>query len=101
MSDYRCYCLDRLGCIRAVRALEADGDEGARASALMLLTTCGLEIAEIWDGRRRVCIIERRRHEQLVATRPPRRHRIAPAPSRRDAAEAVPARDVVADRGHI
>ncbi|HVO14442.1 MAG TPA: hypothetical protein VMV26_04470 [Alphaproteobacteria bacterium] len=60
MADYRCYCLDRFGCIRAVTALAADTDERARASAAVLLATCSHDLAEIWDGRRRVCTIEGR-----------------------------------------
>lgn len=58
MADYRCYCLDRFGCIRAVTALAADSDERARASAALVLATCAHDLAEVWHGRRRVCTIE-------------------------------------------
>jgi len=72
MANYRCYCLDRQGCIRAVTAIAADSDERARASAAVLLATCAHDAAEIWDGRRRVCAIEARRHDKVATTRPRR-----------------------------
>ena len=59
MANYRCYCLDRHGCIRAVTAIAAETDEGARACSALLLATCAHESAEIWDGRRRVGVVER------------------------------------------
>jgi hypothetical protein len=59
MHDYRCYCLDRHGCIRAVTAIVAESDEGARACGTLLLATCAHETAEIWDGRRRVGMVDR------------------------------------------
>ena len=59
MHDYRCYCLDRHGCIRAVTAIVAESDEGARACGALLLATCAHETAEIWDGRRRVGMVDR------------------------------------------
>ena len=45
MANYRCYCLDRHGCIRAVTAIAADTDDRARASAVVLLTTCAHAIS--------------------------------------------------------
>lgn len=69
MADYRCYCLDRFGCIRAVTALAADSDERARASATVLLATCSHDRAEIWDGRRRVCTIDGRQLADIAAQR--------------------------------
>ena len=59
MADYRCYCLDRHGCVRAVTALAAENDESARACGALLLATCTHESAEIWDGRRRVGMVDR------------------------------------------
>ena len=59
MADYRCYCLDRHGCVRAVTGVAADTDERARASVVVLLATCAHDSAEIWDGRRRVGLVER------------------------------------------
>jgi hypothetical protein len=69
MADYRCYCLDRFGCIRAVTALTADSDERARASAAVLLATCSHDLAEIWDGRRRVCTIDGRQPADIASRR--------------------------------
>ena len=69
MADYRCYCLDRFGCIRAVTALVADSDERARASAAVLLATCAHDLAEIWDGRRRVCTIDGRTRTDIASQR--------------------------------
>ena len=69
MAQYRCYCLDRFGCIRAVTALAADSDERARASAAVLLATCSHDLAEIWDGRRRVCTIDGQRPINLASRR--------------------------------
>jgi hypothetical protein len=96
MANYRCYCLDRHGCIRAVTAIAADSDERARSSAAVLLTTCAHEMAELWDGRRHVCTIGGgQQNEEAVTARKlrlgaaarPRTHRgkIAPAPHADDA----------------
>jgi hypothetical protein len=77
MADYRCYCLDRFGCIRAVTALAAESDERARASAVVLLATCSHDLAEIWDGRRRVCTIDGRQPADIAPQRraePPAQH---------------------------
>lgn len=91
MANYRCYCLDRHGCIRAVTAIAADTDEGARACSALLLATCAHESAEIWDGRRRVGVVERGTQPTMgEAPRPapaaPKRHtrtRRAPASAAR------------------
>jgi hypothetical protein len=100
MANYRCYCLDRHGCIRAVTAIAADTDERARASAAVLLTTCAHEMAEIWDGRRRVCTIESKRHNEVVATATLRRNQ-APASQPRRSKTARTAREDLIDRNYL
>jgi hypothetical protein len=71
MAEYRCYCLDRHGCIRAVTAISAETDEGARSYGALLLATCAYESAEIWDGRRHVGTVERAAaRAKLEAARP-------------------------------
>ena len=99
MANYRCYCLDRHGCIRAVTAIAADTDDRARASAVVLLTTCAHEMAEIWDGRRHVCTIDGKRHNEVA----PPLHRdrpAAPRPHGTKTVAAAPRADHV-DRNYV
>ena len=102
MANYRCYCLDRHGCIRAVTAIAADTDARARASAAVLLTTCAHEMAEIWDGRRRVCTIESKRYNEVAATVTTLRRDRASAsrPRGSKTAPKAPREDVV-DRDYV
>ena len=101
MANYRCYCLDRHGCIRAVTAIAADTDDRARASAVVLLTTCAHDMAEIWDGRRHVCTIDGTRHNEVAAPSPLRKDQAAASkPHRSNTAPATPRPDLV-DRNYV
>lgn len=58
MSEYRVYCLDR-NHVTAANVVECDNDGVARDRAKTLLGNCGHAAAEVWQGARKVCHIDR------------------------------------------
>ena len=58
MAEYRVYCMDR-NRVTAANVAECDSGGVARDKAKTLLSECGHTAAEVWQGARRVCHIDR------------------------------------------
>lgn len=58
MPEYRVYCLDR-NRVTAANVVECDSDGVARDKANALLCKCCHAAAEVWQGARKVCHIDR------------------------------------------
>jgi hypothetical protein len=60
MLSYRIYCIDSENRIKRANVVECDGDAAAGSEATALLGGCRHSAAEVWQGERLVCRIDRR-----------------------------------------